>query len=411
MVRSNKRSIDANQSSSLSGTDQEVDTRTPPALLPYLGNLITDQSGLSEDAEADTAGEAARIPRSGSTGSIQAITTRMLDSSSDSSSSAAVNPGNPAKFEAQIRELVETERSYVRRLDALYNRYAKPLRQKARNREGAIIPLYEAQRLFGNVGELLGANTAFLREMDEMMAMDSSMETLKSHIGTVFYKHVSTESARKWYAHNLIISSPPRCQMACFGCYNDYFGNFEKAKHIEQSMTRNNKLFRDFSDAMKMTSPNLGNVSIRELIMEPVQRIPRYKMLLDGLIKSMPGAYLNQKARLEDAVALCGRIASCEIDEKTQRAAVLWSFGRNIHGFPVSRWANKSYLLPERLTFLLIHRRAYSRFIASSSMPSTWKTSQSRIMLFLQRCSRLPLQPRRLAPFTALSSSSTIRCS
>lgn len=168
----------------------------PAVILPYLGNLITDQSGLSEDAEADIAGEAAGIPRSGSSGSIQAISSRMILSSSDPSSSAGVDPGNPAKFEAQIRELVETERSYVRRLDALYNRYAKPLRQKARNREGAIIPLYEAQRLFGNVGELLGANTAFLRELDELMEADSSMETLKSHIGRVFYKHVSRESAR-----------------------------------------------------------------------------------------------------------------------------------------------------------------------------------------------------------------------
>lgn len=174
-------------------TDERIRSSTV-ALLPYLGNLITDQSGLSEDAEVDLAGKAGGLPRSGSTGSIQAISSRMVTDSYDPSSSAGLDAGNPAKFEAQIRELVETERSYVRRLDALYNRYAKPLRQKARNREGAIIPLYEAQRLFGNVGELLGANTAFLREMDELMMMDNSMETLKSHIGTVFYKHVSAES-------------------------------------------------------------------------------------------------------------------------------------------------------------------------------------------------------------------------
>lgn len=122
--------------------------------------------------------------------------------------------------------------------------------------------------------------------------------------------------------------------MACFGCYNEYFNNFEKAKHIEQTMSKTNRLFRDFVEGVKQTSPNLGNVSIRELIMEPVQRIPRYKLLLDGIIKSLPPQYSDQRARLDEAVVLCSRIASCEVDEKTQRAAVLWSFGRNVHGFP-----------------------------------------------------------------------------
>lgn len=37
-------------------------------------------------------------------------------------------------------------------------------------------------------------------------------------------------------------------QMACFSCYSEYFGNFEKAKHIEQTMNRSNKAFRDFVD-------------------------------------------------------------------------------------------------------------------------------------------------------------------
>lgn len=68
--------------------------------------------------------------------------------------------------------------------------------------------------------------------------------------------------------------------------------------------------------------------------MEPVQRIPRYKLLLDGMIKALPAEYSAQRGKLEASVLLCSRIASCEVDEKTQRAAVLWSFARNVQGFP-----------------------------------------------------------------------------
>jgi hypothetical protein len=34
--------------------------------------------------------------------------------------------------------------------------------------------------------------------------------------------------------------------MACFSCYSEYFQNFEKAKHIEQSMMKSNRGFREF---------------------------------------------------------------------------------------------------------------------------------------------------------------------
>lgn len=99
-----------------------------------------------------------------------------------------------------LMELVETERSYVRRLDVLYNRYAQPLRQLARHRDSAIIPLYEAQRLFGNVGELLGANTAFLREMDLLLQQGGGrLDALKANIGSLAHNHVS--SAGETFKH------------------------------------------------------------------------------------------------------------------------------------------------------------------------------------------------------------------
>ena len=40
------------------------------------------------------------------------------------------------------------------------------------------------------------------------------------------------------------------------------------------------------------------------------------------------------RSRLHQAITLVSRIASCEADEKTQRAAILWSFSRNVESFP-----------------------------------------------------------------------------
>lgn len=74
-------------------------------------------------------------------------------------------------------------------------RYAVPLRQLARDRDTAIIPLYEAQRLFGNVGEVLGANQAFLKELEALLKQ--GVDECKRRIGDVVYKHVSVLGKRE----------------------------------------------------------------------------------------------------------------------------------------------------------------------------------------------------------------------
>lgn len=98
-------------------------------------------------------------------------------------------------------------------------------------------------------------------------------------------------------------------------------------------MTKTNRAYREFVDRTKASTSGLGNVGLRELIMEPVQRIPRYTMLLDGMVKTLPMSDPT-RGRLEEAIVLASRIASCEVDDKTKRAAVLWSFARNVDGFP-----------------------------------------------------------------------------
>lgn len=122
-------------------------------------------------------------------------------------------------------------------------------------------------------------------------------------------------------------------KVSCFSCYNEYFSNFEKAKSIEQAMSKNNRAFREFVERTKSNTTGIGNVGLRELIMEPVQRIPRYTLLLDGLVRNISPSDPT-RARLEEAIALASKIASCEVDDKTKRAAVHWSFTRNIDGFP-----------------------------------------------------------------------------
>lgn len=97
-----------------------------------------------------------------------------------------------------------------------YQRYAVPLRQLARDRDTAIIPLYEAQRLFGNVGEVLGANQAFLKELESLLKQ--GVGECKRRIGDVVYKHVSICSKDRFGSEKdqRYLSFPITDSLTCF---------------------------------------------------------------------------------------------------------------------------------------------------------------------------------------------------
>ncbi|KAJ1021190.1 hypothetical protein NDA16_003976 [Ustilago loliicola] len=298
----------ASSSSSSAGLSRST---TTSAFTSWLGDPV-------QDYDSDTFGGARAfddtqaVPRSFSGSSITAVSSSSAASPSPSpalNSSAGVKPSkiDPTRLFGRVQELIDTERSYVKRIDILHQKYAIPLRTLAKDRDTAIIPLYEAQRLFGNIGEIAGANRAFLNDLERLASQ--GQDSLRAGLGHVLYNH-----------------------MSCFSCYSEYFANFEKAKHIEQTLAKH-RAFCDFADRTKYSVTGIGNTGLRDLLMEPIQRIPRYKLLIDAILAHVePRDPL--RTRLEQAITLVSRIASCEADEKTTRAAVLWSFSRNVDSFP-----------------------------------------------------------------------------
>lgn len=96
---------------------------------------------------------------------------------------------------------------------------------------------------------------------------------------------------------------------------------------------------------MKYSTADLRNkVGLRELLMEPVQRIPRYTLMFRTMLKHM-GATDPQRARLQEADEIASRIALAEADDHTKRAATLYSLAGAIDDFPVALVSNSRHLL------------------------------------------------------------------
>ncbi|KAL4076122.1 hypothetical protein J3A83DRAFT_4357230 [Scleroderma citrinum] len=218
-----------------------------------------------------------------------------------------------------ISELVNTERSYVKRLRILKNDYADPLRQFSRSKSTAILPPYEAKTLFGNIDNLLPVNEAFLADLEEMTETDG-LRTVGG-IGDVALRHFR--------------------DLRGFEHYKQYYVKREEAQSIfEREMIKKSSGFAAYIDRIKYSSADQRNrVGLRELLMEPVQRIPRYTLLFRTMVKLM-GPEDPQRALVIEAEEIASKIALAETDEQTRRAAVMYSLSATIDGFPAGLISN-----------------------------------------------------------------------
>ncbi|KAG2013296.1 signal transducer [Coprinopsis cinerea AmutBmut pab1-1] len=218
-----------------------------------------------------------------------------------------------------INELVTSERSYVRRLQILKNDYADPLRNFARSKDTAIIPLYEAKTLFGNVDNLIPVNEAFLLDLEKMLAPNGA--TTVGGIGDVALRHFK--------------------ELQGFEQYKQYYVKREEAQRIfEREVSKRSSRFASYIDHIKYQSTDSKNrIGLRELLMEPVQRIPRYTLLFRTILKHMAPDD-PQRPKLVEADEIASKIAQAETDEQTKRAAIFYCLSTTIDGFPPDLFSN-----------------------------------------------------------------------
>ncbi|KAF7332014.1 DH domain-containing protein [Mycena kentingensis (nom. inval.)] len=218
-----------------------------------------------------------------------------------------------------ILELVETERTYVKRLRSLKYDYADHLRNFARTKSTAIIPAYEAKTLFGNVDNLLPVNEAFLVDLERMVAPNG--EQAVGGVGDVALRHFK--------------------ELRGFEQYKQYYVKREEAQIIfEREMGKKSSGFASYIDAIKyQASESRNRVGLRELLINPVQRIPQYTLMFRTMIKHMSSDD-PQRAKLIEADELASKIALAEPDEETKRAAIFFCLSTSIDGFPPDLFSN-----------------------------------------------------------------------
>lgn len=155
-----------------------------------------------------------------------------------------------------LRELVETEKKFVSHMNEIVCLYKVPLEEAIRNGS----PILREERvvtIFSNINDILSLNQNFLRDLQQIDGTDA----------------------------NFCIGKVMRPIAPFFKMYKMYCSNHGNAMTlIESYADRKGHKFNKFLEraAMEETS---SKQSLQSLLIMPIQRLPRLKMLLERLLK------------------------------------------------------------------------------------------------------------------------------
>lgn len=180
-----------------------------------------------------------------------------------------------------IEEIINSEKSYLCQLEIVEEYFMKPLQ------ESEILP----SQVYANIfGDILG-----IRQVNKELLV--AMEVSTDKIGKVF------------------LDLAPYLKF-----YSTYANDFRQATQLVEEHMEKNKAFRSLL-AKQESRPEVQK-KLNALLITPVQRIPRYKLLLDDIIKNTP-RFHPDKDNLQEA--------------RTQIDSIAWYINDQIKEYENSR--------------------------------------------------------------------------
>ena len=190
--------------------------------------------------------------------------------------------------EKAVREIMESEDAYVQNLQLLMAEYAGPLKRMLA--EHQMITAQQYKDLFLNLDEILAFNTRLLGAFQERMR---NFDNRRTCIGDIFLQFP---------------------QMSTL--YQYFVSNFDKSA-AALNVLLENPAFVQWQERVA-EQPQLHKLRINTLLIMPVQRVPRYSLLLRELISKTPETHPDY-ASLQKAFDFIGTVAS-GINEAKRRA-------------------------------------------------------------------------------------------
>lgn len=174
-----------------------------------------------------------------------------------------------------IQELVDTEQAYVEVLTAIETQYLEPLL----GQQSPILERRAIAEIFSNFSDVIVLNREILRR-------------LIHGTGSSFAPRASSSSSPPLNSLPAAVTTDqpgtlllPLCPF--LKCYSMFIQNFSVSLQRIDTEDRHNDKWRKFTNERKEAGTGQG-LNLSSMLLGIVQRIPRYRMLLTGILKTTP---------------------------------------------------------------------------------------------------------------------------
>jgi len=197
-------------------------------------------------------------------------------------------------------EIESTELSYVESLETLVKTFIEPL--TAALPSEPIISKEDINNLFSNIASIAVLNRKFLTDLSARLVGWSNSTT---QIGDVFLGF---------------------CPF--FKMYTTYVSNHDRATDLIKSLTKENKRFREF-----VAGVSAGGLSLASYLIMPIQRIPRYKLLIEELLRNTTDSHPDHPNLVKglDLVSHVAKHINSEMHASENRQTILRIQGEFTH--------------------------------------------------------------------------------
>ncbi|XP_052435794.1 rho guanine nucleotide exchange factor TIAM2 isoform X1 [Carassius gibelio] len=185
-----------------------------------------------------------------------------------------------------IQELVDTEKSYVKDLNCLFEIYLKPLQKET------FLSQDEMESLFGSLPEMLDFQKVFLQTLEEKISSFPNFNTLETPVQ--FKKLLfSLGGSFLYYAEH-------------FKLYSGFCANHIKVQKVLKR-AKTDRSFKEFLDARNPTKQH--STTLESYLIKPVQRVLKYPLLLRELV-SLTDTDSEEHYHLTEALKEMEKVAS-----------------------------------------------------------------------------------------------------
>lgn len=236
----------------------------------------------------------------------------------------------------EMCELVDTEERYVSKMYDLVYSVAEEFRQKARSKPlGSTSPSEEAmQRLFHpSLNRILEVNTKFLDAIRAVLieTENEAIQDIQAEVDPGSVGPRTGTSSRRRDATGAVTFAKvlldwfPRFTES----YQEYMRASTEFPQILNDFLRNNA--SSFSQRVHET----GEQRLRSMLIEPVQRLPRYSLSIDGIANLLPATHpaLHVLLKARDIIT---EICSLDSAASTDHSHIVASLKRMVPSWPDS---------------------------------------------------------------------------